>query len=221
MAFTIHRNLAEAMPRPTPFWRGILQVPSYALPLCLRWIMNDMQWFSVMPVILWCPLLYLPMWCRITSSDRGAHDYHSVMYPTTESLYDAQWLYHSLGHLAHDLLVRGALTRHRRFLVVASLAELGPSALVIQPDIWTRAFGPRNSARYFGLMTSLLCRRTTYIHIYIYIYIYIYICIILWCPMTVSPRNIPGLYHLVMHMSASPWDVPSLHLQVISHHCIS
>ena len=34
MAFTIHTNLAEAMPRPSPFWRGILQVPSYALPLC-------------------------------------------------------------------------------------------------------------------------------------------------------------------------------------------
>ena len=34
VAFTIHTNLAEAMPRPSPFWRGILQVPSYALPLC-------------------------------------------------------------------------------------------------------------------------------------------------------------------------------------------
>ena len=37
-------------------------------------------------------------------------------------------------------LVRGALTRHRRFLVVA-FSGCG----------WTRAFGPRNSARYFGL----------------------------------------------------------------------
>ena len=36
MPFTIHTNLAEAMPRPSPFWRGILQVPSYALPLWLR-----------------------------------------------------------------------------------------------------------------------------------------------------------------------------------------
>ena len=36
MAFTIHTNLAEAMPRLSPFWRGILQVPSYALPLWIR-----------------------------------------------------------------------------------------------------------------------------------------------------------------------------------------
>ena len=39
------------------------------------------------------------------------------------------------------LIVRGALTRHRRFLVVATG--------------WTRAFGPRNSARYFGLTDSM------------------------------------------------------------------
>ena len=34
MAFTIRTNLAEVFPRPSPFWRVVVQVPSLALPLC-------------------------------------------------------------------------------------------------------------------------------------------------------------------------------------------
>ena len=47
MAFTIHTNLAEAMPRPSPFWRGILQVPSYALPLWFCYSRGTINWMQI------------------------------------------------------------------------------------------------------------------------------------------------------------------------------
>ena len=60
MAFTIHINLVEAMPRPSPFWRGILQVPSYALPLWM-FPFDDVIMYPLLnglPLIRRCPVLF-------------------------------------------------------------------------------------------------------------------------------------------------------------------